>query len=259
MKRITLLLVAAFLITGFSVYSQNVTPGAVVSIHKVVPATEDITNDQFETFYEKFLSAFMREAPTIPICLMKKISGNRMGEYAEFFVYESLDARNEWFPEPGVSTEKTKELLKNLGEVWDEYRIKVSEVDYTNYVALPFSGKSILVKPGNVVFIFECEITLEEGMTTEEFEKFYVEEYGPAFTKHFQDTQFCALKGERGERTGKYTELTVLKSMAEYNKWITADGMLSEQARQAFKNMGKIQERMEKMYMWSRSNTYIVL
>jgi hypothetical protein len=250
---------AGFLMTGFSAYSQKVTPGAVVSIHMVVPATEDITNDQFETFYEKLLTAFMREAPEIPICLMKKIAGNRMGEYAEFFVYESLDARNEWFPKPGVSTEKTNELLKNLGEVWDEYRIKVSATDYTNYVALPLPGKSIDVKPGNVVNVYECEITLEEGMTPEEFEKFYIEEYGPAYMKHFQGMQFCVLKGERGERTGKYTELTVLKSIDEYNIWITADGMLSEQAKQAFKNMGKIQERMETMYSWYRTNTYVVL
>lgn len=245
--------------TAFSAYSQEITPGAVVSIHMMAPKTEDISNDQFETFYEKFLTAFSKEAPSIPICLMKKIAGKRMGEYAEFFVYESLEARNEWFPKPGVSSEKARELFKNMGDVWDEYHNTVSNVGYTNYVALPFSGKSIHVKPGNVVIVYECEITPEEGMTPEEFEKFYVEEYGPSYMKHFQGTQFCVLKGERGERTGKYTELTVLKSMAEYNKWVTADGMLSEKAKQAFSDMGEIQERMEPMYSWYRNYTYVVL
>ena len=115
------------------------------------------------------------------------------------------------------------------------------------------------MKPGNVVVVFECEIIPEEGMTFEDLEKFYEQEYGPAYTKQFQGLQFCVLKGDRGERTGKYTELTFCESMDDFNQWVTEEGQLSEQGRKAFSDMGETQERMEKMYTWSRTNTYIVL
>ena len=259
MKRIALLFLALFLITGFSVYGQKVAPGAMVGMTMVVPESEDITNDQFESFYEKFLPEFRKEAPSVPICLMKKIQGKRMGEYLEFYVFESLDARNEWFPKPGVSSDKAKEIFKNLGDVWDKYRKTATSVGYTDYVVLPFPGKSIQVKPGNVVIVFECEITLEEGLSVKDFEKFYLEDYVPMYLKHFPGTQFCILKGERGERTGKYTELMFFKSMEDYHKWVTEDGMPTEKTKKAFSDMGEVQQRMEKMYTWSRYNDYIVL
>lgn len=258
MKQITLVLLAAFFISCLSVYGQKVQPGAVVGIWKVKPATEDITNDQFETFYlEEFLPVFNKTFS--PISLMKKVRGKRMGEYAEFYVYESLKERNRWWPKPGVSSEETKKGFENLGETWDNYFGKVSGLAYTNYLVLPYSGKTIDVKPGNVVVISEFEFTLEEGMTFEDLEQLYQKEYGPAFMKNFQGTQFCVLKGERGERTGKYTEMIVVKSMEEYNKWITEDGKPTEKTKQAFDNMGEIQVRMEKMYTYENSNYYLVL
>jgi hypothetical protein len=78
--------------------------------------------------------------------------------------------------------------------------------------------------------------------------------------KNFKGVQFCVLKGERGDRTGKYTELIVYQSMGEFKKWLTEDGkQLNETAKQAYKNMGEVQVRMEKMYSYSYFTTYIVL
>ncbi|MBE0654732.1 MAG: hypothetical protein IH594_13095, partial [Bacteroidales bacterium] len=257
MKQITLVLMAAILISCLSVYGQKVKPGAVVGMAKVKPATEGMTNDQFETYYlEEFFPVFNKAFSSIPISLMKKLKGKRMEEYAEFYVFESLEERNRWFPKPGVSSEETKKGFEDMGESWKTYHEKVSGLAYTDYLVLPFSGKTIDVKSGNVVAIFECEITLEEGMTFEDLEQLYQKEYGPAFMKNFQGTQFCVLKGERGERTGKYTEMVVLQSMEEYNKWTTEDGNLNEKAKQAFEDMGEIQVRMEKMYTYLNTNYY---
>lgn len=251
---------ATFLISGFSVYSQKVAPGAVAGITKVTTLNDDITNDQLETFYQQqFLPAFKKKAPAIPMCLMRKIAGERMNEYAEFYTFKSLEARNEWFPKPGVSSEKAKTLFNNLDETWDELWKVISSIEYTDYLVLPSAGASIDLKPGNIVMVFECEITIEEGMTPGAFEKFYVEKYAAAYKKHFKGSEFFVLKGDRGERTGKYAELIVFKSMDDYHQWITPDGKLNEKSRQAITDMGEIQERMEKMYTWSRYSTYLVL
>ena len=258
MKRITILLIAAFLIAGITAKSQKVTSGAVVGITQVKPAS-DISNEQFEKFYlEEFFPAFNKSFSSVPISFMKMIKGKRMGEYTEFYVFESLKERNRWNPKPGVSSEETKKAFENMGETWSKWRELVSSLEYTDYVVLPFSG-TIDVKPGNVVAIFECDFILEEGMTFEDLEQLYQKEYGPSIMKNFQGTQFCVFKGERGDRTGKYTEMIVFKSLKEYNKWFMEDGKLSEKAKQAFDNMREIQDRMEKMYSYNNATYYIVL
>jgi hypothetical protein len=260
MKRITFLLMAAVLLSGLTAYSQTVKPGAVVGIAKVTPATEDMTNDQFESFYlQGFFPVFNKVFSSIPIGLMKKLKGKRMGEYAEFYVFESLGERNRWFPKPGVSSEETKKSFENMGESWNTYHKKVSSLAYTDYLVLPFFGKTIDVKAGNVVGVYESEFTLEEGMSYEELEQFFQKEYGPAFRKSFPGVQYCVLKGDRGERTGKYTEFVVCESLAEYNKWFTEEGKMTEKAKQALDNMREIQDRLEKMVTWLNVNDYIVL
>ena len=255
MKRITFLLLAAFLIASSTVNCQKVTSDAVVSIMKVRPTTS-VTNEQFEAVYlEEFFPAFYKEF-SVPMCLMKKIQGHRMEEYAVIKVFESLERRNQLYPKPGVITDETRAGNKNMKETWSRLYKKASKVASTGYLVLPFSGKSIEVKTGNVVMVWELEHTLEEGMKYEDLEQFYQEEYIPSYINNFPGSQFCVLKGERGERTGKYTEFIVINSMEEFDKW-TAEN--SKKTKQAFQNMGAIQEKMNGIITYSNGNVYIVL
>lgn len=259
MKRITILLIAAFLIAGLSANSQKVTTDALVGITEVKPKN-DMTSEQFESFYlDEFLPVLNKELPSVPMVLMKTIQGKRMDEYAEFYTFKSLEERSKWFPKPGVTTEEWKKVKESMGETWSKAMKVISNLEYTDYTVLPFAGKNIDVKKGNVVIVFKCELTPEEGMTYEELEEFYQKKYVPAYIKNFPGTQFCVLKGDRGDRTGKYTELMVYDSMEEYNNWVTKDGRSSEKTKQAFKNMGEVQAKMEKMYTYSRAVVYIVL
>jgi len=255
MKRIAIILIAALFITTLTANSQIVTSDAVVAIMKVKPAI-NVSNEQFEALYlEEFFPAFYKEF-SVPMCLLKKIQGNKMEEYAVLKVFESLKRRNQLYPGTGVMTDEVKEGNKNMKETWNKVYEKASKVASTDYLVLPVAGKSINVKAGNVVIIWELEHTLEEGMTYEELEQFYQEEYGPAFMKNNPGSQFCVFKGERGERIGKYTELIVIDSMEEFDKWNAEDG---KKAKQVFKDMGEIQGRMEKMYTYSNCNVYLVL
>lgn len=258
MKRITFLLTAAFLISGLNAYSQKVEPGSVVGITQVKPAPE-VSNNQFEKYYQEELIPAFNKAFSLPISLMKTIEGKRMDEYAEFYVFETLKERNRWFPKPGVSSEEAKKAFKNMGDAWSKIREMITSLEYTDYLVLPMSVKNIDVKPGNVVCVFECDFMLEDGMTYEDLEQLYLNEYGPAIMKNFPGTQFCVLKGDRGDRTGKYTEFMILGSLEEYNSWFTEDGKFNEKAKLAFDNMQEIQDRMAKMYSYSTSTYYIVL
>jgi hypothetical protein len=124
---------------------------------------------------------------------------------------------------------------------------------------LPFSGKNMDVKAGNVVGIYECEYTLEDGMTFEQLEQLYLEKYVPAVKKNFPGMKFCIMKGERGERTGKYIEFLVFKSVEERNRWFPEKGKSSEETKQALNKMREIQDRMKKMYSSVKYTHYVVL
>jgi len=255
MKRLATYLIAALLVTTFTAYSQIVTSDAVVTIMKIKPLT-DVSNEQLEAFYlEEFFPAFYKEF-SVPMSLLKKIQGERMEEYATLKVFKSLERRNQLYPKTGGITDEAREGNKNMSETWEKVYKIASKVSSTGYLVYPVAGKNINVKAGNVVIVWELEHTLEEGMTYEELEQFYLEEYGPAFMKNNPGSQFCVFKGEKGEREGKYNELIVINSKEEFDKWNAEDG---KEAKQALKNMGEIQERMERMYTSSDCNVYIVL
>lgn len=115
------------------------------------------------------------------------------------------------------------------------------------------------VQPGNVLSIWEVEFTLEEGMTFEQLEEFYVKTYKPAIEKNFPGVHFFFMKGERGERTGKYVQFVVFDSIEERNKWYPASGEASELAKKAADNMRKIQDRLGKMVSGATWTDYVVL
>jgi hypothetical protein len=255
MKQLATFLIAALLVTTSTAYSQIITSDAIVTVMKVKPLT-DVSNEQLEAFYlEEFFPAFYKEF-SVPMCLLKKIQGNRMEEHVVLKVFESLKRRNQLYPKPGVITDEAREGNKNMSETWKEVYEIASKVSSTGYYVLPVVGKSIDIKAGNIVVIRELEHALEEGMTNEELEQFYQEAYGSAFLKNNPGSQFCVFKGEREERAGKYTELIIINSMEEFEKWNAEDGI---KAKQSLKNMGEIQERMERMYTSSDYNVYIVL
>jgi hypothetical protein len=70
------------------------------------------------------------------------------------------------------------------------------------FLLLAISGHSQKLESGNVVGIWEFELTLEESMTFEQFEKLYIQEYIPAIKSNFPGTEIYLMKGERGKRTG---------------------------------------------------------
>ena len=127
------------------------------------------------------------------------------------------------------------------------------------FMLLAITAYGQKIKTGNVVSIHEIEYTLEDGITFEQLEQLYLEEYLPAAEKNFPGVEFHLMKGERGERTGKYIEYIVFDSIEDRNRWFPENGKSSEEAKQAFDNMREIQDRMMKMVSSHTFTDYIVL
>jgi hypothetical protein len=115
------------------------------------------------------------------------------------------------------------------------------------------------VNTGMVVGMAEIEVTLEDNMTFEQFEQLFMDEYVPALTKSFPGMSFTLLKGDRGKRTGKYTELWTYESVEERNRWWPEAGKGSEETEEGFNKMQDIQDRMMKMITTTSWTDQIVL
>ena len=127
------------------------------------------------------------------------------------------------------------------------------------FFLVTFASFSQKINPGKVVVIYEVDFTLEVGMTFELLEQMYLKEYVPAIKKNFPGVEFCIMKGERGERTGKYIEFLVFESLDERNKWFPQKRKSSAETKQALNNMREIQDRMVKLYSSVTYTHYVVL
>ena len=109
----------------------------------------------------------------------------------------------------------------------------------------PAPVKSQKLESGNVLGFHSYEITLIGDATPDQFEKFYIEEYIPAFEESMPGVKLSLLKGERGEYIGKYGVIIYFKSLEERNIWIPEPGNMSEKGKKA---MEKLQLLIDKFY-----------
>lgn len=79
--------------------------------------------------------------------------------------------------------------------------------DHANIVkALP-----LIVGPGNVIAVRELQ--LKPGVDPEEFERFAVEEFTPTFQEQVPGVSAYILKGERGDKKGRYSFALIFDSV----------------------------------------------
>ncbi|MFC2128643.1 hypothetical protein ACFLRR_02085 [Bacteroidota bacterium] len=261
MKRITLLFMAVFILSCLAAHSQKIETGNAFRYVEIdVDLEENMTPKQFEKFLvDEYLPAWEKNFSDLGLTIMKGERGERVDKYTIFIVFKSLEKRNEFWAEDKYPNEERKKAFNNMGETQGMLTKMTSHGPVTVYEVLPFSGKSFRLKPGNVVSFHKPEFTLEEGMTFDQFEKLYQDEYIPAVRKTLPGTELCLLKGFKGERTGKYVEFLVFESLEERNRWFPEPRKASEEWKKAIGNMREIQSRMVKMVESNTYTDYIVL
>jgi len=78
------------------------------------------------------------------------------------------------------------------------------------------------------------EIDLRPGVTAEEFERFLAQEYAPGAAPQPAGWKTYYLKGDRGDRAGKYLVLIAIDSVETRDHYFPAPGELSAAAQQYF-------------------------
>ena len=107
--------------------------------------------------------------------------------------------------------------------------------------------------------IANWNFTLTSEISTERFEKFMIEDYMPAFEKHFTDVRITLLKGERGVKKDGYCVLLHFKSIEVRNEWWPSEGISSEKVKAAVAKLKIQEDRLNSMIDWESFTDWIVL
>jgi len=98
------------------------------------------------------------------------------------------------------------------------------------------------VETGEVLGI--RHVTLKEGVDSDEFERFFVEEYQPVFNERFPGLQFMLLKGDRGQDVGGYIFVLKVSSVWARNYYWPDDDSDSGKYEELLEACGSTCERL---------------
>ncbi len=73
-------------------------------------------------------------------------------------------------------------------------------------------------------------ITLKPGVKVEDFEKFVIEDVNSL--PGFESLEFYILKGDKGERDGKYIVVAEIESVESRERFVTGMGVATEEGKQ---------------------------
>ena len=118
---------------------------------------------------------------------------------------------------------------------------------FTFLVSFLSSSYCQKLEQGILFGLHSYEITLKGDVTPEQFEKFYTEEYIPAFEKAMPGVKLFLLKGDRGEYAGKYGILIYFKSLEERNNWIPEPANMSEMGKKAVEKLQPLIDEFNEM------------
>ena len=84
-------------------------------------------------------------------------------------------------------------------------------------------------------------IALRPGVKAEDFEKFVTEEVFPLFSREGGESYL--LKGDRGDREGKYLVMYEFESVEARDRLFPSPGEMSEEAQQFFEPLAPVFEK----------------
>ena len=81
-------------------------------------------------------------------------------------------------------------------------------------------------------------ITLKPGVKAEDFEKFVIEDVNSL--PQWEGWEHYLLKGDKGEKGGKYIMMYVIESVESRERFVTGMGVLSEEGQQYVESIQRV-------------------
>lgn len=98
---------------------------------------EEVEAETLETFVEKkYLPAVHKHYEGIDFYFLQSERGTNEGHYSILLVFESIDARNEWWPERGVSSEKATKASEQMTEIREKFQSLIKMESWDDWLIL---------------------------------------------------------------------------------------------------------------------------
>ena len=134
-----LIIAAAFILLAGVAFGQTLKKGIVISCHTTtVTLNPDVTMNQYLDFYlNKFIPEYEKVFPGVHFFFSKGNRGLNENGYALIMYIESLEVRDKYWPEPGITSELAKAAYAKLRPVRDELiKLGTATSEYTDWMIL---------------------------------------------------------------------------------------------------------------------------
>jgi hypothetical protein len=99
----------------------------------------------------------------------------------------------------------------------------------------------------------------KEGVEMTDLKSFVLDEFIPAYTKHYSKAKFHLCKSDRGANKDSFSILVVFKSVDARNAYWPQQGVASEAARKAAEKTKAVDEKFQEMAEMDSWNDWLVL
>jgi len=111
------------------------------------------------------------------------------------------------------------------------------------------------LQKGSFLGLHHATVTLNEGVTMEEFVDFNINKMIPAVEKSFEGLKMFLLKGDRGEKANEIAFLWFFDSLKDRDVYFTPDGQLTEKGLAAQEKLQPLMEEGEKLGSYTTTYT----
>lgn len=117
-----------------------------------------------------------------------------------------------------------------------------------------------VLQKGNLVGMHVLKIELKEGVTMDQYIKFFNEKTKPALEKADKEMKIYPMKAIRGENNNEFGMIVVYKNEAARDKYYNAEGDLSEFGNKLMEEVAPVNAEAEKLGTWTSTYTdWVVL
>ncbi len=197
----------------------------VIGAHEI-ELVEGVDASEFENYVkQKFAPAWKKPRGGMRIVVVKGDRGARKNKYQLVFTFDSVETRNKFFPkEGGEASAEYLATVQPVGEEMEGLFKMIVEQDgpYTDYIALGGSSSTPAQDKIPVYGVHDFEI--RKGADTAKLDAMIREEFAPAWKQSDEGLRMAIMKGDRGERKGKYQLVYVFDSAADRDKFFPDEG-----------------------------------
>ena len=113
---------------------------------------------------------------------------------------------------------------------------------------------------GSMIGVHSMTITLEAGVTMDQFLDFFTNKWIPEAEKLFDGWKGIVVKGNKGKHVNEYGLVWYIPSMKDYDRYYKSDGSVTDEMAAKLEKAQPINDELAKLGTWTSKYTdWVVL